>query len=264
LDCIAGSGSHSGDEPWGECVANRLSNSTIQQEHILTTPNHEARFTSGLFASNTIITKLAKGLLDLIFPPMCHGCGRVDTQWCDVCLDELVSSPIQIKEYEHKTLTGLCATGEHIGKLQQAIQAFKYHDTQQLADPLGKRLATALVQKRWTFDTIIPVPLHADRQRERGYNQAYLLSQQVGNIMNIPCQPQFLTRHRDTGQQVSLNAQDRRDNVKDAFMATADVAGQSILLIDDVVTTGATLDACATALFNTGAKVVYAMTVSHA
>lgn len=230
----------------------------------MTTPNHEARFTSGLFASNTIITQLAKEFLDLIFPPMCHGCGRVDTRWCDVCLAELTSIPIQIIEGESETLTELCATGKHTGKLQQAIQAFKYYDTQTLAEPLGKRLATALIQKRWTFDTIIPVPLHADRQKERGYNQAYLLSQQVGNIMNIPCQPQLLTRHRDTNHQVGLGVQERRDNVKDAFMATSDVVGKSILLIDDVVTTGATLDMCATALFTTGAKVVYAMTVSHA
>lgn len=227
------------------------------------TANHEARFTSGLFASNSIIAKLTKELLDLIFPPICHGCGRVDTRWCDVCLAELISISIQLEEHKSKNLTGLCSTGQHTGKLQQAIQAFKYYDTQALAEPLGKRLTTALSQKGWTFDTIIPVPLHADRQKNRGYNQAYLLSQQVENNLNITCQPHFLTRHRVTNHQVGLDAQARHSNVKGAFIATHDVVGKSILLIDDVVTTGATLDECAIALFNAGATFVYAVAVSH-
>lgn len=82
--------------------------------------------------------------------------------------------------------------------------------------------------------------------------------------MNIATQPHLLTRYRNTPHQVGLNASERRENVKDAFIATADVAGKSILLIDDVVTTGATLDECATALFDAGATAVYAVTVSHA
>lgn len=228
------------------------------------TSNHEARFVSGLFASNSTIVQFAKGLLDLIFPPMCHGCGRVDTRWCAVCLDELMNIPMQQAEYDSPPLSGLCATGRHTGKLQQAIQALKYHDTPSLAGPLAKRLVMVLTQKDWTFDTIIPVPLYASRQKNRGYNQAYLLSQQVGSTMNIACQPHLLIRRRDTNQQVGLSAQERHDNVKDAFVATAEVAGKSLLLIDDVVTTGATLGACARALLGAGAALVYAVTVSHA
>lgn len=83
-------------------------------------------------------------------------------------------------------------------------------------------------------------------------------------MTNITCQSNLLKRHRDTNQQVGLNASERRENVKDAFTATQSVADMSILIIDDVVTTGSTLDACATALFNVGAKSVYAITVTHA
>lgn len=112
---------------------------------------------------------------------MCHGCGRVDTRWCDVCLDELSGITTQITTYYPQVLSGLCSTGQHTGKLQQAIQAFKFYDTQSLAIPLAKRLTDVLIQKEWTFDMILPVPLHSDRERNRGYNQAYLLSQQVGS-----------------------------------------------------------------------------------
>ena len=229
----------------------------------MSTTNHEARL-SGLFASNSKMKNLANNLLDLIFPPMCHGCGRVDTRWCEVCLEDLANIPIQPTDYLPEVLTGLSATGKHTGKLQEAVQAFKYHDTPSLAEILGNRLSSLLEEKTWTFDTILPVPLFAERERKRGYNQAYLLSKQVSNSMNIPCQPHLLNRYRDTNHQVGLNAIERRDNVNDAFIANTEVAGQSILLIDDVVTTGATLDECAVALFNAGAKYVYVMTVSHA
>ena len=228
------------------------------------TSNHEARPISGLFASGSIINQFTKTCLDLIFPPMCHGCGRVDTSWCDPCLAEMTRIPIQPSTHESGVLTGLCSTGKHTGKLEQAIQAFKYYDTQALAEPLGTRLTQTLIQKGWRFDTILPVPLHSDREQNRGYNQAYLLSLQVGAQMSIACQPHLLTRHRNTPHQVGLSALERRDNVKDAFIATPDVVGKSILLIDDVVTTGATLDECAIALFHAGATSVYAATVSHA
>jgi ComF family protein len=234
------------------------------QENILMSSNHEAPFISGLFASKPLVKKISSALLDFIFPPMCHGCGRVDTQWCDSCLEELVSIPTQIAIHPSEILSESCSTGTHRGKLQEAIQSFKFYNTQLLSIPLGERLTDVLVKKRWTFDTIIPVPLHTDRQKIRGYNQAYLLSQQVEKQMNITCQPYLLTRHRNTPHQVGLSASERRENVKDAFVATSDVVGKSILLIDDVVTTGTTLDECATALFNAGASSVYAITVSHA
>ena len=158
----------------------------------------------------------------------------------------------------------MCATGKHTDILQQAIQALKYHETPSTAMPLGKRLVAVLQQKEWTFDTIIPVPLFADRLQKRGYNQAYLLSKPIENSMSITCQPDLLTRYRDTNQQVGLNAEERRENVKDAFIASKDVAYRSILLVDDVVTTGSTLDACARSLFEAGAQSVFAITVSHA
>jgi len=224
----------------------------------------ETRSSSGFLAPQSKLRQATHWLFDFIFPPTCHGCGRVDTRWCHVCSEELAQIPIQIKNFTPETLTELCATAHHTGKLQEAIQALKYHNVPDLAKPLGQRLSQVISDKNWIIDTIIPVPLFADREHKRGYNQAYLLTQQVGKMTNITCQSNLLKRHRDTNQQVGLNASERRENVKDAFTATQSVADMSILIIDDVVTTGSTLDACATALFNVGAKSVYAITVTHA
>ncbi len=224
----------------------------------------EAHASRGLSASNSRLQASINWFVDLIFPPTCHGCGRVDTHWCDVCLAELNTVPITITDLSQNNLAGLCATGHHTGKLQEAIQSLKYYNTPHLAIPLGNRLTTALQTKQWIIDTIVPVPLFAAREQKRGYNQAYLLSQQVESMSNITCQPNLLQRHRDTNQQVGLSASERRENVKDAFDVTIDVTDLSVLIIDDVVTTGSTLDSCATALLSAGAKTVYALTVTHA
>jgi ComF family protein len=211
-----------------------------------------------------IIQTTLNFVLDLVFPPTCHGCGKVDARWCTTCQTMLQDVPLKLKDIAHPALDGLCATGHHKGKLQDAIQALKYYNVPELAKPLGKRLADTIAIKDWTFDTIIPVPLFASRFAKRGYNQSYLLSQQVVHMPNITVQPHFLTRQRDTEAQVGLTASERYVNVKDAFIANPAVAGLSVLIIDDVVTTGSTLGACAKALKSAGANAVYAMTVTHA
>jgi len=201
-------------------------------------------------------------LVDLIFPPTCGGCHRVDFRWCDVCLDHLREIPVAFEDRPQRGMAGVCATGLYDGMLKRAVQTFKYHGAIELAEPLAKRLATVLERQKWELDIIIPVPLSAARLAERGYNQAHLLSQQVARYMGIPCQPDCLQRTRDTSQQTLLNARQRVENVKNAFSATSDVANLSILLIDDVVTTGSTLNACAAALRSAGSEAVYAIAVA--
>lgn len=225
----------------------------------------EAHEFGGFFASISILNKVWNYGIDLIFPSVCEGCGRVDFRWCPVCLEELASQPLALQPIPSDELISLYATGIHEGKLQAAIQALKYSDSRDLAIPLGNRLVLAIQSLNWKIDTIIPVPLHTSRLQKRGYNQAYLLSQQVAQTMQIDCNISLLQRHRDTPHQVGLNASERRENVKDAFIAVPDgVADKSILIIDDVVTTGSTLNACAIALFSAGARQVYGLTVNHA
>jgi ComF family protein len=153
----------------------------------------------------------------------------------------------------------------HEGKLQQAIHALKYNNTPSLAQPLGERLAECLAQLNWSVDMIVPVPLHTSRIKERGYNQSQVLGAHVAAHHNLPLVPDAIARWRLTTTQVGLTAVQRRANVSGAFRANpALVANQTLLLIDDVFTTGATLQACAQASLDSGAKAAYSLTVTTA
>jgi ComF family protein len=120
-------------------------------------------------------------------------------------------------------------------------------------------------------DLLVPVPLHPARQRERGYNQAELLARAFGDRIGLPVVNTGLRRARSTRPQISLNASDRRENVQDAFTyqpRTADqgdaVRGRRVLVVDDVCTTGSTLEACSLALKAGGASSVWGFTLARA
>jgi len=209
-------------------------------------------------------TRAANWLQDLIFPPTCGNCGRVDFRFCAGCLHELEQIPIIISSRRLEELDGLYATGEHRGVLQNAVQAFKYYGATELSESLAARLIEALLERNWQIDVIVPVPLFADREEERGYNQATLLSEHVVSALDIPSRAESLRRVRATSQQALLSQADRRENVRDAFEANEEVKDLSILLVDDVITTGSTLRECAGALRTKGAGRVYGIAVSHA
>lgn len=202
-------------------------------------------------------------LVDLIFPPRCAGCGRVDTIWCARCRAEVNAIPLGAWVEMRDPLSGVAATGTHQGKLQRALWALKYENMPELAVPLGQRLAAHFEQLHWTIDMIVPVPLHMKRLRERGYNQAQRLGETAAMLLALPCAADALTRTRQTQSQVTLNFDQRQTNMQDAFVANPEsVRSQSILLIDDVYTTGATLAACAQAALDAGAAAVYGLTVT--
>jgi ComF family protein len=113
-------------------------------------------------------------------------------------------------------------------------------------------------------DLIVPVPLHASRAAERGYNQAALLAHALASCLELPVQEAAVIRVRATASQIHLNPAERRANVRDAFQCREDVNGLRILLIDDVCTTGATLEACAAALRACGAASVFGLTAARA
>ena len=212
-------------------------------------------------------TRAANWLLDLIFPPTCGHCGRVDFRFCPGCLRALEQLAVTVSTRARDAapeLDAMTATGKHQAILQHAVQAFKYDGARDLAKPLAMRLVTALRQTSWQFDAIVPVPLFADREAERGYNQSTLLSQQMVAATGVRSRLECLRRVRNTDQQALLSQADRRENVRDAFVASEDVSGLSILLVDDVITTGSTLLECAIALRVKGAVAVYAIAVSHA
>lgn len=218
--------------------------------------------TSGPAAS--VSRWLITPLLELIFPPRCAGCGRVDYRFCPRCHDDLTTYPLYLHQAAAFDRLPVAATSVHEGIIQSAIHAMKYHNLPQLAQPLSVRLADALRQLGWQPDLIAPVPMHTDRLQRRGYNQAERLSAGLAAQTEGVHHPNLLLRVRSTRSQVGLNRAERLANLKDAFAVAEDVTGQHILLVDDVFTTGATLMGCAESLIAAGAAQIYGLTVSTA
>ncbi|MBI4320757.1 MAG: ComF family protein [Chloroflexi bacterium] len=188
-------------------------------------------------------------------PPICRVCGRhtAGVEVCDTCWRTRPS-------YD-----GARAPYFFEGALRKAIHRFKYNRAQHLARPLAALLDEYLTSWNISADVLVPVPLHSQRLAERGYNQAELLAREVAQMAKLPLEADCLQRVRHTESQMGLPAAGRLDNVRGAFAcANPDLRARSILLIDDVSTTGATLDACAVALKKGGAASVWALCVAIA
>lgn len=151
------------------------------------------------------------------------------------------------------------------GVLREAIHAFKYNGIIALAAPLVDLMADYWTTHPMAIDVAVPVPLHKSRERKRGFNQAAKLARGLSARAGIPVDEGILVRHRRTAAQVGLDVRERVQNVRDAFTYVSEAAaGKNVLLIDDVCTTGSTLEACAVALQQGGAKSVKAFTLARA
>lgn len=147
--------------------------------------------------------------------------------------------------------------------LRAAIIRLKYKRDMALGEALAELLMRKYIQEGWQADVIVPVPLGAARMAERGYNQAALLARPLALRLALPYSTQ-VKRVRETRSQVGLSAQERRDNVRGAFWADPHrFQRQQVLLVDDVTTTGSTLDACAQALLEVGADSVFGLTLAR-
>jgi ComF family protein len=152
--------------------------------------------------------------------------------------------------------------------LRQVVQKFKYGRKVSLGKPLGRLLARGCQEflGEYEIDLIVPVPLHPKRLRWRGFNQSWLLARQVGRAYGIPMDPFVLQRSRATPPQTQLTEEERRKNMRGAFALRtgASVAEKSVLLVDDVYTSGATVNECSRTLKRGGAKQVYVLTLARA
>ncbi len=223
----------------------------------------EASAAGGLTHARTHLQRWLNSTLDLVFPPRCVHCARAGALLCVDCQAQIQpSAPIRS---EAGALAGRRATAIFDGPIQSAIHAFKYKGKTRIADLLADRLIAELKLSGWQPSLITAVPLHESRQRERGYNQSALLAARLAMMTHLPFHPDVIRRTRDTRPQVGLNAVDRQKNMVEAFAADASIAAtQTILIVDDVYTTGATLRACAQALRAAGAASVWALTVASA
>ena len=226
--------------------------------------------------------------LTLLFPPSCVGaeCGRLGELFCADCAQAVEPTPpsqcarcglaqpmptarcANCARNRDRSLDFTRSAALHSGPLRDAIHAFKYERQPALAPLLARYLVAVYAAPPWStlsppITAIVPVPLHEQRLAVRGYNQSELLAVSLGRAVGVPVQPTWLTRQRDTLQQVGLGPRERHANVAGAFVATAEVSGQRLLLIDDVYTTGATLRACAAAARAAGAQAVYGLTLAQ-
>lgn len=209
--------------------------------------------------------------LDLLYPPRCGGCGATGLGWwCPACAAgeaPLGEAGIARARLDDGRPLLEIAWARFAPPLREGIHAFKYGGSPQLAGPFGERMARAWQAGAagWGVDLIAPVPLHASRQRERGYNQSERLAEVAARILSVPLERGALSRRRATAQQAQLDREARHANVAGAFVARPErVSGRRVLVIDDVYTTGATLRACAEALYAAGAADVAALTLARA
>jgi len=150
------------------------------------------------------------------------------------------------------------------GPVRDMVHGLKYRNLRAWAPHMGRLMGTHMAQEPLPADVLVPVPLHRRRERQRGYNQSDLLAREVGRWTGIPLAPRILARTRDTAPQVSMSSNvERRRNIEGAFECTGPVKGMKVLLIDDVVTTGATMNACARALEDSGAEAVWGLSLAR-
>lgn len=151
------------------------------------------------------------------------------------------------------------------GPIRAALHKLKYRRNLALGDALARHLFPSIRDFGWPVDTVIPVPLGKKRIQERGYNQVGMVALPLAAQGGWEYSPEALTRARETRSQVGLSVAERRENVSGAFHGEpGKVSGRTVLLIDDVATTGATMSACSQALLESGARDVYALTLARA
>lgn len=199
---------------------------------------------------------MLRWVLDAIFPPRCAGCGSLGGWFCSRCAGSVRPPPRGAVD----GLDAVYAGALLAGPLQRAIHDYKYGPRPQLAAALAAVVATAVAIRP---DLVVAVPLHPERRRARGFDQALALAGPLASALGVPCRD-ALRRVRDTPAQVGLVAVQRMDNVRGAFCwAGPDPPPPRVLLVDDVLTTGATLQACAAAVRTAGGRRVEAAVVAR-
>ncbi|MSQ27343.1 MAG: ComF family protein [Dehalococcoidia bacterium] len=229
--------------------------------------------------SGGVLERVRAGALDLLFPKRCLGCRAWGALVCDLCRSKVDSlrppfclgcgapangTPCGSCRDNPLEVDGLRSVFPYEGLVRAAIIEFKYHGLSCLAGELGVWMADRI---DWLepADVIAPVPLHRWRERDRGYNQSALLAQSLQRSFKLPLAAGALQRTRPTPPQVHMSGRkERAENVQNAFIADRRIVdGRSVLIVDDVATTGTTVSACARALKDAGAARVMALTLAR-
>ena len=242
------------------------------------------------------LLEASDAVISVLFPASCRICEKALTQAsqvpiCETCLASFKAPPEKKCDICWQSIVGLTSSedtpllcrccrerkyaferarsyGIYEGALAKAILILKWEKM----EPLGKWFAGRLAElarsegEKLAADVVVPVPLHFDRERERGHNQARLISKPLARKLGLPHQAVLLVRTRPRPNKQVLSLEERWESVRGAFATRpgSQVDNKRVLLVDDVMTTGATLDACARALLESGAKSVLGVTVARA
>jgi len=235
---------------------------------------------------------LFKTFVSFLFPSQCHCCERfleegqqgicpdcllrirwIEPPFCTICgvpflSGEIKNHPCGTCVTQKKYYTIARAIGHYDGPLREAIHRWKYEEKNYLTTFFGEKMAEGF-HHYWDptfFDLLIPVPLYPQRLRERGFNQALLLVKELSQRTGIPYQSGLLQKERATIPQIDLNGTEREKGVKGSFHVERkeDVEGKKILLVDDVYTTGATVNECSKVLLKAETDRVDVLTLAHA
>ena len=219
--------------------------------------------------------------LDWIYPPRCGGCEQRGSRWCPECRQQVERllppyCPVCGAPSESEACCPHCQTsafhysalrsfGYFSGPLRAALHKLKYRGDIALGEILAQELIELYAHLSWRVDFVTPVPIGVERLTERGYNQAALLALPLALATGLKYEHSALHKIRSTQSQVGLDRFERIQNVAGAFQGDRKkVQNNRVLVIDDVVTTGATLDACSTALLAAGAQEVFCFTLARA
>ena len=218
-----------------------------------------------------VIKSLAFAIIDFFYPPVCIVCNsdRIprSEKVCPQCWESIPRITQNMPQYKelceilvrkksaHELIS--CFLFTRKGAFRHIIHALKYRKFRSIGICLGQLIGTKLLDQHTEFDIIVPVPLHRVKLRERGYNQSDLIAQGISSILHKPVVPGCLRRTKNTASQTTLSIEDRQQNMKNAFIILPKqehyVKAKSCLLVDDIITTGATVKACIAVLRRAGA-----------
>ena len=225
--------------------------------------------------------QFSKTIIDFFFPAYCIGCGkeggflcdnccrnlpRIQSPYCDRCGKPEVSGTLCSICWGWKAnIDGIRSPFRFDGIIRQAVHELKYHNLKAITECLAEFLFSYLEGNQIPVDVLVPVPLHKKRLRKRGYNQSSLIAKRLGRLATLPVIDDCLVRSKDSQPQTRTNAvNERQANVSDAFVCSDNrLKGKQVLLIDDVCTSGATLEACAVAAKAVGVSSVWGLTLAR-
>ncbi|MCX6810521.1 MAG: ComF family protein [Candidatus Berkelbacteria bacterium] len=229
-----------------------------------------------------VIKSISEFCLDLIFPKKCVNCGEFGSFCCQKCLAKI--KPIQTQVCpkcgkisdlgkwcagckRDSNLTGIIVGATYrVGPTKEMIHYLKYNSVKELSQPLADLLIDQLIEAEISDKTITTsVPLHKKKYLERGYNQSEIMAKIVAAKLGLNYQNLLIRKRYDKKSQVELKGDARRKNLVDAFALCPmiDISGQTIFIVDDVSTTGTTLEECAKVLRDGGARRIYGLVVAR-